>query len=52
MDADKVYMTIEQAEEIEMAINLGMYYGDNSRAAHALMLLAARDNKEAGRETD
>lgn len=45
-----IYMTREQAEEIIMAVEVGMYNidypGNRSRLAHARLLLAASTQRE------
>lgn len=42
-ETDKPYMTKDQAEEIVMAAELGMFRGTASEIAHARLLLARRD---------
>ena len=38
-DCDKPWMTVEQAEEIVMASEVGMFYGNDSELAHAILIL-------------
>ncbi len=38
-DGGKPFMTIEQAEEIYMALELGVFHGTQSEAAHAVLLV-------------
>jgi len=35
------YMTIEQAEQIVMAAEVGMFHGTDSELAHALLLVGS-----------
>jgi hypothetical protein len=47
---EEVYMTMDEAENIEAAVEVGCfdldYPGNRSKYAHALLLLAKRDQEE------
>jgi hypothetical protein len=49
-DGDAPFMTEDQAESILMAIEVGVFHGTNSEAAHARLLIAARDKRESDRD--
>lgn len=43
MKQEDVYMTLEQAEDIVMAAEVGVFRGSASELAHAILLIAATD---------
>ena len=51
---EDIYMTMDEAEEIVMAAQVGANYGideeKRSRHAHAVLLLRSRDNKASDHE--
>ena len=43
----EVYMTLEQAEEILAAAEVGFFYGSRSQLAHARILVSAQQPRAA-----
>lgn len=48
MSTDEVYMTLEQAEDIIMANEVGMFTGNRSQLAHAILLVSTESDSASG----
>jgi hypothetical protein len=44
-DCGKPWMTLDQAEEMVMASELGMFHGNDSELAHAILLIKSYEER-------